>query len=187
MSIFDSRWRAALLLAATLSTAGGIAGVARAAPATPQTRELAVRLADLLLVDEQVARMRQQCLRAQEAMSPSVLVEKNPDYFGGLRPGHVKWGRLVAAYKLYVQQVCARPTREEYRDLIVQSYAASLTPEQLRSATQFFGTPSGKALATAFNQSALQMTEEMTSAIAPHLASATAQYQGEIGRLMASP
>ena len=153
------------------------------AQAADDPHALAGRLVELLHYDEQFAGYRRQCLQSQEEMSPEVLVAKSPDYFGGLRPGQPQWARVMAAYKVYAQQVCSRPTREEWREVMLAAYASSMTVPQLKSAIQYFSSPAGQALASTSLRVSEAVTTTVSSITAAHVAKATAQYQGELSRI----
>jgi len=173
----------------TLGLCLGLAAAAGAAPvpAAEDARALAGQLTVLLRNEEQLAGYRDQCLRSQDAMSPEVLVAKSPDYFGGLRPGHERWRRVMAAYKLYAQQVCARPTREEWRELMISSYASAMSVAQLKGAIQYFSTPAGQAMAQAFQKTSEAMTVMANGIAQAHITRASVQYQGELARIVRGP
>jgi len=154
--------------------------------AADDNRALAKKFVSLMRYDDQFASYRAQCAATYKAISPESLVAQNPDYFGGIRPGHSKWRRVVAAYESYYEEACSRPSKEEFVAVLASSYASSLTARELRSALQFYATPTGKALVSAHAKATSALYGAWTNINREHLVEVSARFQSEIVRLAGS-
>ena len=110
--------------------------------------DLARQLVRLLGYETQMEMYRRQCLDTA-ILSPESLLKENPentDRFGGATPASRHWPKVLTAYQEYLQEICARPTVSEVVDTTAQTYAAELTPSELKAAVEFYSTTSGKRL-----------------------------------------
>lgn len=167
-------WISSLLLAWCVST-----GVS----AAEESRALANKFVSALRYDEQFEKFKEQCITTYRAITPDALVKQNPDYFGGLRPGHVKWRRVVSAYEVYFQEACSRPSKDEFLAALSASYAKSLSVSQLKSGLQFYSTATGRALISAHSQATTAVYEEWTRSNQEHLVQVSAKFQAEISKI----
>lgn len=158
----------------------------QAAVAATAAAELAEQFVVLLRYDELYTKYQEQCIATQRSVSPESLVERNPNYFGGLRPGHAKWPAIIEAYGKYFQLACARPTREEFVQSLSTAYAKTLSPKQLREAIAFYTTGTGSALVVAHRQATEAVYETWTTINSRYLADLNAKFQREVASLAAS-
>lgn len=170
--------RLALLILAALSAAPTFAAGGGA--------QLAERFVVLMRYDEQFSKYQEQCVATQSSVSPEALVERNPSYFGGIRPGHTKWPAVVQAYGRYFQLACARPTKDEFLKSLSASYAATLTSAQLREAITFYSSRTGGALIAAHRRAASDAYESWSAINSRYLTDLTAKFQSEIASLVST-
>jgi len=154
--------------------------------ATDNLRSLADDFVMLLRYEEQYLSYRAQCVQAHKTVTPEILVAKNPDYFGGIRPGQKKWVAISSAYAAYFEEACSRPTKEEFLGALSSSYAATLNAKQLKAAIDFYSSNSGKALVGAHSKATNAVYQTWSDINGKHLAEASAKFQAEISRLVAS-
>ena len=166
----------ALVLTCTAITCG----------ATENLQVLADNFVVLLRYEEQYLSYRAQCVRAHKTVTPEILVDKNPNYFGGIRPGQKKWISISNAYAAYFEEACARPTKAEFLGALSSSYAATLNAKQLKAAIDFYSSSSGKALVGAHSKATNAVYQTWSDINGKHLVEASAKFQAEISRLVAS-
>ena len=174
------------LMHRTLITAIGLFLVSAQLKAAESPQFLADQFVTLLRYEEQYFKYREQCIATQRTVSPGALVAKNPDYFGGIRPGHKNWQVLVAGYENYFQEACSRPSKSEFLSALSASYAKALSTQQLKAAIAFYSSPTGLALISAHRTATAAVYETWTSINGKHLTEATARFQGEVVRLVQS-
>jgi len=162
-----------------------IASFVRPAHAT-ESEALAARFVHLLRYEEQFAKYREQCVATYRTVAPEALVAKNPEFFGGIRPGHNKWQALTSAYEAYFQEACSRPSKSEFLRVISNSYATALSVKQLEASIAFYSSSTGHALVTAHKQASGSVYEAWTTINGKHLAEATARFQREVARMVQS-
>ena len=119
-------------------------------------------------------------------MTPEILVDKNPNYFGGIRPGQKKWISISNAYAAYFEEACARPTKAEFLGALSSSYATTLNAKQLKAAIDFYSSSSGKALVGAHSKATNAVYQTWSDINGKHLVEASAKFQAEISRLVAA-
>jgi hypothetical protein len=147
--------------------------------------DLAERFVALMRYDNLFSKYQLQCIATQRSVSPEALVDRNPNYFGAIRPGHAKWANLVEIYGKYFQQACARPTRQEFLQVLSSSYAKNLSAKQLQESIAFYSSGTGSALIEAHAQATATLYETWTSINSRYLADLTAKFQQEVSTLSA--
>jgi uncharacterized protein DUF2059 len=128
--------------------------------AEDSTRELSKQFVTLMRYSDQYLEYHGQCLAATKSVTPEAMARQNPDRFYGIQPGSKLWSEVVKAYDLYYEQVCERPTQEEFLDALAHAYAVELSPIDLRSAISFYSTPTGQRMITAHRAAARNVFQE---------------------------
>ncbi|MBT9514677.1 MAG: DUF2059 domain-containing protein [Acidovorax sp.] len=139
---------------------------------------------DLLRYEDQFIKYRETCIATQRTVSPSALVAQNPNYFGGIRPGHKQWQVIVTAYEAYFQEACSRPTKTEFLESLSVSYAKVLSEQQLKEAIAFYSSNTGQALVSAHTFATTALYQTWTDINGKHLTKAAARFQAELARLI---
>lgn len=142
--------------------------------------ELAGRFVELLRYDEQYAKYQEQCTSMQRSVSPEALVERDSNYFGGIRPGSAKWPAVVAAHTTYYSQACAHPTKVEFMNALASSYAKTLTAKQLRDSLAFYSSPSGTALISAHREAAAAVYDAWNKTNSRYLVDLNARFARDL-------
>lgn len=157
---------------------------AATASAADDPGTLARRFVDLIRYEKSFTQYQEQCVATSRTVSPEALVAKNPDFFNGIRPGHVRWKQILTAYDAYYRQACARPTKDEFLALIAASYAASLSVAELKEVIAFYSSTTGQALVAASMKTTQAMYKAWNDANEKHLTEAHARYQREVSRIV---
>ena len=83
------------------------------------------------------------CAESQMRFGPAERVKGDPDYFGGIKPGHALWSGVVAAFERYAGQVCADRKAEEWWREYAAILAKHLPAIEAQAAARHFGAPQG--------------------------------------------
>ncbi|HVY06157.1 MAG TPA: DUF2059 domain-containing protein [Burkholderiales bacterium] len=121
-------------------------GVANADDAS---RGLAKQFVALMRYADHYQEYHLQCLASAKSLSPDMLVRQSPDRFFGIQPGSPLWPDVVKAYDQYYDEVCARPTQDEFLDAVSAAYAAELSAQEMQDAIKFYSSPLGQRLLAA--------------------------------------
>ena len=151
--------------------------------ADDEQTKLSRKFVDLLRYRDQFVQYQTQCIATQRTVSPEALVGKNPEYFGGIRPGQPKWPAIVEAYERYFKAACSRPTEQEFLGALARAYEGNLSPSQLRSAIAFYSSPTGQSLILAHRKASSAVYEAWTKINSEHLTTITADFQREVVNL----
>jgi hypothetical protein len=131
-----------------------------AAATAPEDRRY-VDLARSLFPSEVFKAHRSSCLELMGTSAPHRNVEREPNYYGGIRPGSPLWPPLVAAYEDFVEATCA--SQEPFLlDAYARDLRHRLPPEQLERTVRFLATDSGQAFRTAYVEATLEATRVST-------------------------
>lgn len=154
--------------------------------AAEDTVILANKFVGILQYEAQFVKYREQCTATYRTVSPEILVSRNPDYFLGIRPGHKKWPAVATAYEAYFQEACSRPSKREFLDALANSYAKTLSSQQLRTAIKFYSSATGRVLISSHAQAQDALYKTWTAVNTQHLADTTAKFQRQIASLTQS-
>ena len=124
--------------------------------------DLAEQFVRLLRYSDQYIDYRRACVTTGSSVSPESLVRDNPNRFDGVRPGMKQWPEVVEAYNKYFEEMCARPTEQEFLSALASSYAAELSEKDLKAAITFYSGPVGKKLIAAHRRAATNVYAEWT-------------------------
>lgn len=145
-------------------------------------RALANQLVEVLRYETQHSMFAETCMTG--GGNPAAVLAKDPNYFGGIRPGDHRWNTVTVAYQTYMKETCARPTKQEFLDAIAKSYSASLNDAQLKTAIAFYETPVGRALSEANLVAVRAVYDELSRAREEQLPASSVRFQTELKRLL---
>jgi hypothetical protein len=161
-------WRSLILVMLLLS-----AWSARAADAKGDLAEEFVRL---LRYADQYTAYHRACLKTGAAVTPESLVKENPNRFEGVRPGMKHWPDVVNAYDKYYEEMCARPTEQEFLSALAKAYAAQLSAADLKASIKFYSSPVGERLIAAHRAAAGNVYSEWSRINSAEMPRASADF-----------
>lgn len=123
------------------------------------TERLVRQFVELQQFERQYEDIYSKCLAGAKAAPPESFLVAEPDKFYGIRPGSKCWPKVVEAYETFNISICSTPTKQEFLDALARSYAAKLTPAQLRKAIAFYSTDAGRKLIAAHTAASEDMAE----------------------------
>jgi uncharacterized protein DUF2059 len=146
--------------------------VAIAMPCYPRagSSRLAVRLVDLMNYEQQFYEYKQQCIVAGTTIPVDRVLGVTETSEALVRPGTKYWPRVIAAYQSYYDELCSRPTKDEFLAALASAYADQLSDEDLASAIEFHSSTLGRRLVASHQVAAKSVYSEwarVTSANAP--------------------
>jgi len=121
-------------------------GISICASAHAGSTALADEFVGLMNYDTQYRQAHALCLDTKKSMTPEKLLNITDENPGLVAPGSKFWPMVTRAYDEYWQDVCAHPTKDEYLGVISQSYARTMSDEELRASIAFYSSETGKSL-----------------------------------------
>jgi len=111
-----------------------------------ESERLVRKFIELQRFERQYEDVYSKCLAGAKASPPESFLAAEPDKFYGIRPGSKGWSNVVEAYDAFNVSMCSTPTKQQFLDALVRSYAAKLTSDQLQKAIAFYSTEVGRKL-----------------------------------------
>jgi hypothetical protein len=145
-------------------------------------KALALRLVEVMQYETQHSMFVKTCMTG--GGSPEAVLAKDPNYFGGIRPGDHRWNAITVAYQTYMKEACARPTKQEFLGAIATTYAASMNDNQLKAVIAFYETPIGRAFSESTVAAARALYDELSRARDEQLPASSVRFQTELIRLL---
>lgn len=142
--------------------------------------DLAGEFVRLLRYSDQYADYRRACVTTGSAVTPESLVNENPNRFEGVRPGMKHWPEVVDAYNKYFEEMCARPTEQEFLSALAQAYAAQLSIADLKASIKFYSSPIGGRLIGAHRVAAGNIYSEWSRINSAEMPRASANFDRRI-------
>jgi hypothetical protein len=148
--------------------------------ATDTKGELAEEFVRLLRYSDQYMAYRRACVTTGAAVTPESLVKENPNRFEGVRPGMKHWPDVVDAYNKYYEEMCARPTEQEFLSALAKAYAAQLSVADLKASIKFYSSPVGGRLIAAHRVAAGNVYSEWSRINSAEMPRANADFDRRI-------
>lgn len=145
-------------------------------------KALTNRLIEVLRYETQYSMFVETCMTG--GGTPTGVLAKNPNFFGGIKPGDHRWNAVTVAYQTYMREVCAHPTKQEFLGAIAKAYSASLSDAQLKAAITFYETPVGRELSEANLAAVRAVYDELSRAREVQLPASSVRFQNELMRLL---
>jgi len=145
--------------------------------------DLAEQFVRLLRYSDQYIEYRRACVTTGSSVTPESLVRENPNRFEGVRPSMKHWPEVVDAYNKYFEEMCARPTEQEFLSALARSYAAELSAQDLKASIAFYSGPVGKRLIAAHRKAASNVYAEWTRINSAEMPRADANYSRRLNEI----
>jgi hypothetical protein len=139
--------------------------VAHAADADAQlaaARELLL----LMRFDAQIDEAKAQCQKMTKTITPESVYQTNPSQFGGITPQSRLWPSVVHAFQEFYNNTCVYLDSEALTAVAAQSYASTLSKQDLAEVIKFYRSPAGKKLADAQAASGAAFQKEAAARLA---------------------
>lgn len=125
-------------------------------------------LLGLMHFDAQLDDALKQCQGMTKTITPESLYQSNPTQFGGLEPGSRFWPAVVAAFQEFYYTTCSYIDREAFTTAAAQSYASSMSRQELAESIKFYSSPVGKKLADAQQTATASFQKEASTRLAAY-------------------
>ena len=126
------------------------------------TPEMAGRFVDLMNYELQFQEYKKQCLAAMQSTPVETVMGLAATSDAAVRPGTKYWPKVIAAYQTYYDEMCSRPSKNEFLGALASAYATNLSDDDLASVIEFHSTEVGKRLISSHQAAAKAVYLEWT-------------------------
>jgi len=124
--------------------------------------ELAKRYVNLMKYEDQYQEYRNNCLGMYQTVPVDKQFEETPERQNVIGPGTKYWPEVLEAYAKYTNEMCARPTLQEFLGAMADGYASLLTDQEMKDALNFYTSQSGRKLIEAHKKASKNVYQAWT-------------------------
>jgi hypothetical protein len=134
--------------------------------------------------DAQIAEAKAQCQKMTKTITPESVYQSNPSQFGGITPQSRLWPSVVHAFQEFYNNTCEYMDGEALTTVAAQSYASTLSKQDLADVIKFYSSPVGKKLADAQVAAGAAFQKEAAARLAESYSRANDEFSKRLADLI---
>ena len=138
----------------------------------------------LMGFDAQINEAKTQCQKMTKTITPESVYQTSPNQFGGITPQSRLWPSVVHAFQEFYNNTCSYMDSESLTAVAAQSYASTLSKQDLAEVIKFYNSPVGKKLADAQVAAGAAFQKEAATRLADYYRWASEEFSKRLAELV---